>query len=287
MNREGADNSAATGLLRRHGFRIFKYSIYLLLSYNAFLFFLENHAAAGKVFVDGVSFNNLVDAYSDTIDTISWVVLLLIFELETAVIDDRYLVGPLKWFLNLLRGLCYVIIVMAFFGYYNKLLLVSNTLPVAVDSACSLLGQGYSMVLDLDDYPALDADNCGQLGNAIEQIQGTQIIGSSSAIFDAVKLAVVDVLNSGAWLLVVLMLEIELYLQLKGLLTKRLLFVAKFAKGGVYFLLLVAAIYWGIKGDFLDFWDAFLWLVAFIFIEKNFFDWNAETRSQTPARALS
>lgn len=38
------------------------------------------------------------------------------------------------------------------------------------------------------------------------------------------------------------------------------------------FALLLAAIYWGIKGDFVDFWDAFLWLVAFIFIELNVFE---------------
>ena len=41
-------------------------------------------------------------------------------------------------------------------------------------------------------------------------------------------------------------------------------------------LLFFAAVYWGIKGDFVDFWDAFLWLVAFVFIELNVFDWRQE-----------
>jgi len=44
----------------------------------------------------------------------------------------------------------------------------------------------------------------------------------------------------------------------------------------LYSLLSLAALYWGVKGDFVDFWDAFLWLVAFIFIEKNVFDWRRE-----------
>ena len=35
--------------------------------------------------------------------------------------------------------------------------------------------------------------------------------------------------------------------------------------------------YWGFVGDFLDFWDAFLWLVAFVFIELNIFQWQVET----------
>ena len=48
------------------------------------------------------------------------------------------------------------------------------------------------------------------------------------------------------------------------------------AKFILYALLLLAAIYWGVKGDFVDFWDAFLWLVAFVFIELNIFEWRQE-----------
>jgi hypothetical protein len=48
-------------------------------------------------------------------------------------------------------------------------------------------------------------------------------------------------------------------------------------KNVLYSILLFAAIYWGIFGDFLEFWDAFLWIVAFVFIEMNLFDWKKET----------
>ena len=44
--------------------------------------------------------------------------------------------------------------------------------------------------------------------------------------------------------------------------------------------LLLAAIYWGFKGDFVDFWDAFLWLVAFVFIELNIFEWRREEMAE-------
>jgi hypothetical protein len=49
----------------------------------------------------------------------------------------------------------------------------------------------------------------------------------------------------------------------------------------LYTTLVVAAIYWGFKGDFLDFWDAALWLFAFVFIELNVFEWQQEIRDQT------
>jgi hypothetical protein len=48
----------------------------------------------------------------------------------------------------------------------------------------------------------------------------------------------------------------------------------------IYATLLYAAIYWGIKGDFVDFWDAFLWLVAFVFIELNVFEWRQEAHEE-------
>ncbi len=77
-------------------------------------------------------------------------------------------------------------------------------------------------------------------------------------------------------------------LQLAGRLGPRLLWSLKWAKAGLYATLFAAAVYWGVKGDFIDFWDAFLWLVAFVFIELNIFQWHAETeeeKTRMPDRA--
>ena len=48
-------------------------------------------------------------------------------------------------------------------------------------------------------------------------------------------------------------------------------------------LLAAAVVVWAIKGDFVDWWDAFLWLVAFVFIELNVFEWRAESHREAPA----
>jgi hypothetical protein len=61
--------------------------------------------------------------------------------------------------------------------------------------------------------------------------------------------------------------------------------INKVIKAILYSLLFCAAIYWWLEGDFLDFWDAFLWLFAFIFIELNVFDWQAEKRTGQPETA--
>ena len=46
-------------------------------------------------------------------------------------------------------------------------------------------------------------------------------------------------------------------------------------------LLAGVAIYWGVVGDFVDFWDAFLWLAGFFIIELNIFKWQQDAAAPT------
>ena len=50
--------------------------------------------------------------------------------------------------------------------------------------------------------------------------------------------------------------------------------VSLHAKYLLYAAIAGAAVYWGLFGTFLDFWDASLWIAAFIFIERNVFEWE-------------
>ncbi|MBT8135502.1 MAG: hypothetical protein KJO54_00680, partial [Gammaproteobacteria bacterium] len=259
-------------------FRLFKYSVYALLALNVWLWFLEDYAASAEIFVDGVTWRNLVQAYSATVDTLAWVILLLLFELETAAIPDNKLRGGLKWTLTATRAVCYLFIIYSFYGYLVKYGLVTSAVPFAVDNVCSLIGTGYTYIDSLDNYFPLTPEVCQALqGEALLQLPGTRVIGSAAQLELAHALALTDVINAGDWLIIVALLEIEVLLQHRDLLTDGLLRISKGIKGVLYAILFGCAIYWGIDGEFLDFWDAFLWLVAFIFIEMNIFEWHAET----------
>jgi len=154
-------------------FRAFKYLIYCLLAYNIYLFFSEEYLASLEVFGDGLRWDQVIGAFSATIDTAAWVALLLVFELETAVIPDEKLKGGLKWSLKLIKAIAYAFIVYAFWGYASKFGYISDAVPFAVEDVCSLVGNGYSWVDDLDQYPALDAISCAALqGQALLQIAG-------------------------------------------------------------------------------------------------------------------
>jgi hypothetical protein len=271
--------SPKSSLLTPHNiFRFFKYTIYILLAYDAILFFQQDLAASAQTFGDTVTWRNVIEAYSATFDTAAWVLLLLLFELETAIIPDHLLKGKLKWLLKGLAGICYFFIIYSFYGYCYKYGVITNLVPFDIDDVCSLIGTDFTYVFELDDYLPLDQAACTAMnGQQVIQISGTQIIAVEPALGEAIGLAIVDVVNAFTWLIIVVLLELEVFLQLKDKLSDRMMFAAKYTKGFFYLVLFVCAAYWGVKGSFLDFWDAFLWLVAFIFIELNIFQWHAET----------
>ncbi|MEM6583023.1 MAG: hypothetical protein AAF699_17220 [Pseudomonadota bacterium] len=269
------------------GYRIFtwvKYLTFALLSINVYLFLAEELGALEHTFVDGIEAGQIIQVFSATIDTGAWVILLLLFELETSVLDDSRIRGGVKWALHGLRILCMAAIVYAFTGYYAELVMLYQASPLAQFDACSQLSQNWSLILDLDEYAPLDAANCASVGSDAWRLNGFDIVASQQVLTDVRYLAWVDVINSGTWILVVLMLEVEVRLQLLGKLSQALLGGLRYIKYVLYGTLFACAIYWGFKGDFLDFWDACLWLFAFIFIELNVFDWN---RTSTREMGLS
>jgi len=260
-------------------FQLFKYTVYALLALNVYWFWREEFLAAIVQFPNGVGPSDLIDAYAATIDTAAWVVLLLMFELETYVLEDHQFSRRVTWTLHAVRILCYSFIVYAFYGYIvNLTSLLHFSQLSGVSDLCSLVGNGWSYAIDLDEYTQISAANCATFSDAGKFLKYDGILAVVDADgFGAIKnLAWVDVLNAGVWLLVVLILEIDVWLQDRDRLEGAALRVSNAFKAVLYSSLLVAAIFWGVKGDFVDFWDAFLWLVAFVFIELNVFEWRQE-----------
>lgn len=264
---------------RYHIFTAVKYLVYLLLGLNVYLFLQEELFTLAAMGIDSVSRQQLVQVFSATIDTAAWVILLLLFELETSVLDDSRIHGPTRWSLHGIRGLCYVVIVFAFTGYVGELGPLYDALPF-VGNACALADQDWLVLIKLDDFIALDEQSCSVLGGEVYQFPGAKVLAGADGLQAAQRLAWVDVMNAGVWILVVLVLEIEVRLQLRGLLSGNILRLSKYLKFVLYGVLFAAAIYWGVFGRFLDFWDASLWLFAFIFIEMNVFEWQHESGSR-------
>ena len=259
-------------------YQIFKYLVYAFLAANVYLFYDEESAAAVLQFPEGVGLDQLREAYSATIDTFAWVILLLMFELETWVLDDQHFTRPVALSLHGLRAVCYVAIVFAFVGYVDNMLSATDVFTVAgISDLCRLPPGDWHWALTLDEYVPITATNCANLSDAgaFVQFQTIPAIVDMTGQSEIARLAWVDVINGAVWILVVLVLEIDVRLQERNLLEGLALRISTIVKFVLYSTLLLAAIYWGFKGGFLDFWDAFLWLVAFVFIEMNVFEWRA------------
>ena len=197
-------------------FQIFKYLVYALLTFNIYVFFAEEWAAAAFRFVDGVALIDVIEGFAASIDTAAWVVLLLMFELETYVLEDKHITRRVAWALHGLRAICYAFIVYAFDGYLTKLifLLGSNALAGSSD-LCALAQAGWAYAVDLDAYVALTADNCRALSSSAYLIAftGMNTVVDQAGFTEIVRLAWVDVINSAVWLLVVMFLEVDVRLQ--------------------------------------------------------------------------
>ena len=264
---------------RERIFQLFKYSVYALLTLNFYLFFAEEWAASAHRFGDGLILADVIEGFAATVDTAAWVVLLLMFELETYVLDDRHFTKRVTWSLHGLRAFCYIFIVYAAYGYLVKTIFLYGAAPLPnVSDICTLVDGQWAYAVDFDEYEILTVANCASFSPATSFLQypGIFAVVDQEGLTDIIRLAWTDVINATVWLLVVLVLEVDVRLQEQHKLEGVALRMSNFSKYILYSILFLAAVYWGIKGDFVDFWDAFLWLVAFVFIELNVFEWRQE-----------
>ena len=265
-------------LTKENYFQYFKYTIYLLLTLNFYFFFIEDLAAFSIRYSDSISFSEIITAYSASIDTIAWLILLWILEFETYILDDNYNNKLVDWLSVILKILCYVLIVYSFFGYSANLLFFYSVSPVEISNLCSITQEQWMYSHTINEYTSITSQNCSSLSGSSEflRFENTQAIVDSIGHQNIIWLGWIDVVNAGVWILVVIIIELNVRLQEKQKSKNLSMKLSSVNKYAFYPILFFNAFYWGLEGDFVDFWDAFLWLVAFIFIELNIIDWRDE-----------
>ncbi len=250
-------------------FKLLKYTIYALLLYDAALYFQRDLEGAKQLFAEGISYSKFMEAFAISIDMSAWLTLLFCFELETAWISPQRMKGALLWSLHGVRAVCYLFVLSAFYGYLTKYLMIKGAEAFAVDDVCTLADAGYSYLVGLDEYLPLSANSCQNLDLPLFKLPGTSIVAALAPLQEARMMALADVINSTTWLLVVIMLELDVYFKEHAGLKGWLLRASEVINAILYLVLLAVAIFYGVKGEFLDFWDSFLWLAAFVLIDLN------------------
>ena len=90
----------------------------------------------------------------------------------------------------------------------------------------------------------------------------------------------VDVDNAYVWLIVVLLIEIELWLQNRDRFSSPVMGAVRQAKSFFYLLLIVNIFIWFYQDYPRYAWDAFLWIFGFWAIELNLAEWEMERVEQ-------
>ena len=261
-------------------FNIFKYSVFALLGFNAVQYFLQDYAASQQVFGAELQWSQVVEAYAVTIDTLSWIMLLFMFDLETSVLSRDVLKKPeLTWIIGAIKALCYGFIVYALYGYIIRLLGILAFEPSEILDLCAHLSDDLVFMNSLDLFSTVDTENCASLvsGDTLYRDPAKNRIADINTLSASQDRALTDVINASTWVLIVIILEADDWIKSRFETDIRLAMVLNFAKVTLYSFLLGCAIFWGFSGVFLDFWDAFLWIVAFAFIELNVFDYRDKT----------
>ena len=253
-------------------FSFFKYAVYFALAVNTLLFFFDEFSAMSTVFTNGFEWGLLAEGFSATIDTAAWLILLLVLELETFVIEDDVLEGWVGWLLKAIGLICYAIIIYAFYGYIAGLNLINGFEPAVgqiADFCAPAVSEAYDVVETLDEYAALNASNCQALGaDSFVNIK-SGLLASAEKLSLLNLLTWTDIVNAAVWMLIVLVLQAEVFFGASKKIFKPL-------KISLYGILFIALIVWMIYGELLDVWDAALWLAAFFFIEMNVVAWREE-----------
>lgn len=264
-------------------FQAFKYAIYAILAINTAAFFSENFASVSHVYHDGLKPSEIIVAYVDSIDTAAWLVLLIMLELETYVIPDEKIKGWVDGAISVVSFVCWAFILYSLYGYIGSLSEPYGYTPFTGADPCTAAGKGASLALGLDDYVTLDAENCLTLSDGawVHEAHGALISTENLGVMK--RLAWTDVLNASVWVLIVVILELEIYLKSSKLIGTKFFLAYKSFKLLLYAILLVNVFYWWLLNDALGAWDAFIWLVAFFFIEMNMLAWQEETAKRRAA----
>ena len=267
-------------LLARPGVvQTIKYIVYISLLINFVIYIRDDYLAWQSSLPPGAPLAQILSTFSTSIDMAAWVGLIFLFELETYALPDSAFT---RWLVNLMRVakvLCYVGILYAAYGYTVEALenYRIRELP-AVTDACQLADQDIAMQMDTITYEDISSANCESISNdsRFYRIDNDISVIDETKLAHVQKMGWVDICNSFVWIFVVLLIEIEIWMQSKDRFGGGVLGVVRQLKTFLYLVLIANAIIWFATGYYIYSWDGFLWIFGFWVIELNLAEWERD-----------
>lgn len=257
-----------------------KWVVYALVIVNFGFYIRNDWVIAGHTLYAGSSLLKISRAFATTIDESAWIILLLLFELETYLLSDDPLSRAKTLLMQGIRLVCYISLAHTLYAYGVYLTEIYAAVPVeGVTNLCQLVGKDLSYAYNLV-YSEIDSSNCASLSTANQFFYVDPptffIVEDSAGLVIEKQLAWIDMFEAIIWLLILLSIEVAVWLQDRnigeGLIFKGL----SITKWCLYSFLWAAAGYWIFRGHYMFAWDEFVWIAGFVAIEMNIVEWRNE-----------
>ena len=257
-----------------------KWSVYALVIINFGFYIRNDWIIAGHTLYVGSSLLEVSRAFATTIDESAWIILLLLFELETYLLSDEPLSRTKTLLMQGVRVVCYISLAHTLYAYGVYLTEIYASVPIeGVTNLCQLIEEDLSYAFNLA-YSEINSSNCASLSSANQFFYVDPptffIVEDAAGLAIEKELAWIDMFEAIIWLLILLSIEVAVWLQDRnvgqGIIFKGL----GIAKLCLYSLLWAAAGYWIYRGHYMFAWDEFVWIAGFVAIEMNIVQWRDE-----------
>ena len=255
-----------------------KAALYTLLLANFGYYLVEDWSRTSFSLTDAASFYDWVQEFNTSLDEVAWFTLLLIFELETYLLDESGWSPRLSRIVVLIKLIAFFLIGHTL--YVNLIALIEIFGPItssAVSDLCDLSGTGQSWIFNLD-YTLITSQTCDGLPRTSQywEIPGEPAVTSSAGLELARRLAWCDFMETAAWLSVGAAMEAAIRLTDRGVTTGFAVRALNWLKFWLYALIITLGVYWAYHGHWVYLWDELLWIFGFAFLEVNLDGWRDE-----------
>ena len=267
-----------------------KYVVYIGLIFNLGRFVWDDYLAMQAALPEDASLADYLTQFSTSIDMVAWVGLVFLFELETYAVPEEKWTTWLAGLIRTLRVACYLMIGYAAYGYTVESLENYDTTEVAgLTNVCQLADQGASLQTSTFEYVEITSGNCTSLSNGDKfyRIANEVSVIDESTLDHVQWQGWLDIDNAYVWLIVVLLIEVEVWMQSRDRFSSPALQKVRVTKSFFYLVLIGNMVIWFFTGYYLYAWDAFLWIFGFWAIELNLAEWEKDRVDELRAQPLT
>lgn len=255
-----------------------KWIIYSLLIINWGFYIYEDWSRAIHTLHENSTILAWAGAFATSIDESAWFILLLMFELETYLIEDHDWTTWTAKIIHGVRAVCFIFLLHTVYAFtvtgieYQPTIAVENA-----TSLCDLVGDDVAYVYNLE-YTAVTEENCGNLSDATQfyKVGVDPVVATLSGLTLERHLAWADIVEVVIWFLIFLLIELVIRLQSRGITDNYFIHWVGRYKIFFYSVLAGLAVYWASLSHWLYAWDTFLWIGGFAAIEVNINEWRDE-----------